>query len=115
MIRVALVIIATMGVAGSVGCRGLHQPFMHSSNCGCDSCAADVPGPPAASLIPTDGHHACLGCGAKHQARKAAGRATREEMMRGPNGPSVGAVSYPYYTTRGPRDFFVDNPQGIGP
>ena len=32
----------------------------------------------------------------------------------GPQGPSTGAVAYPYYTTRGPRDFFVDNPQTIG-
>ena len=32
----------------------------------------------------------------------------------GPQGPSVGAVAYPYYTTRGPRDFFVDNPPTIG-
>ena len=34
---------------------------------------------------------------------------------QGPPGPSVGAVTYPYYTTRGPRDFFLDNPPSIGP
>ena len=118
MIRVALAIIATIGVAGSVGCQGLHQPFMHSSNCGCDSCASDVPGPPPESLSPTGEQHTCLGCGVKHgnhQARKAARQFARQDMMRGPSGPSVGAVSYPYYTTRGPRDFFLDDPQGIGP
>lgn len=26
-----------------------------------------------------------------------------------------GAVAYPYYTNRGPRDFFADNPRNIGP
>lgn len=26
-----------------------------------------------------------------------------------------GAVSYPYYTTRGPRDFLETHPQSIGP
>ncbi len=26
-----------------------------------------------------------------------------------------GVVAYPYYTTRGPRDFLVDNPPSIGP
>jgi len=30
-------------------------------------------------------------------------------------GPSAGAVSYPYYTTRGPRDFLAADPRGIGP
>ena len=34
---------------------------------------------------------------------------------QGPPGPSAGAVTYPYYTTRGPRDFFLDDPPGIGP
>jgi len=32
----------------------------------------------------------------------------------GPQGPTTGAVAYPYYTTRGPRDFLVDNPPSIG-
>lgn len=30
-------------------------------------------------------------------------------------GPQVGQVAYPYYTTRGPRDFLRDNPPTIGP
>jgi hypothetical protein len=30
-------------------------------------------------------------------------------------GPPVGQVAYPYYTTRGPRDFLQDNPPSIGP
>ena len=30
-------------------------------------------------------------------------------------GPPTGAVTYPYYTVRGPRDFFVDDPPSIGP
>jgi hypothetical protein len=29
-------------------------------------------------------------------------------------GPSTGAVAYPYYTLRGPRDFLVDDPPSIG-
>ena len=31
-----------------------------------------------------------------------------------PSGPSVAQVTYPYYTTRGPRDFLAPNPRGIG-
>ena len=30
-------------------------------------------------------------------------------------GPATAAVAYPYYTTRGPRDFLAKNPRGIGP
>jgi hypothetical protein len=29
-------------------------------------------------------------------------------------GPSTGAVAYPYYTLRGPRDFLLDDPPSIG-
>jgi hypothetical protein len=32
----------------------------------------------------------------------------------GPAGPPSAQVGYPYYTTRGPRDFFADNPPSIG-
>src|SRR3990172_5052584 len=30
-------------------------------------------------------------------------------------GPPTGATTYPYYTTRGPRDFLARNPRSIGP
>lgn len=30
-------------------------------------------------------------------------------------GPPTGQVAYPYYTTRGPRDFLASNPPSIGP
>jgi hypothetical protein len=30
-------------------------------------------------------------------------------------GPPTAAVTYPYYTNRGPRDFLARNPQSIGP
>lgn len=30
-------------------------------------------------------------------------------------GPQGGQVAYPYYTTRGPRDFLMCNPQPLGP
>ncbi len=30
-------------------------------------------------------------------------------------GPEHGMVTYPYYTTRGPRDFLMANPPSIGP
>jgi hypothetical protein len=33
----------------------------------------------------------------------------------GAEGPPTGAVAYPYYTSRGPRDFLTNNPPSIGP
>ncbi len=30
-------------------------------------------------------------------------------------GEPTGAVAYPYYTNRGPRDFLANDPQSIGP
>ncbi|HBE68991.1 MAG TPA: hypothetical protein DDW52_12655 [Planctomycetaceae bacterium] len=32
----------------------------------------------------------------------------------GAGGGQVAQVAYPYYTTRGPRDFLLDNPPTIG-
>ena len=32
----------------------------------------------------------------------------------GPQGPATAQVAYPYYTTRGPRDYFTNNPPTIG-
>jgi hypothetical protein len=32
-----------------------------------------------------------------------------------PAGPPTGTVAYPYYTTRGPRDFLAKKPPSIGP
>jgi hypothetical protein len=31
-----------------------------------------------------------------------------------PQGPPVAQTAYPYYTIRGPRDFFINNPPSIG-
>jgi hypothetical protein len=30
-------------------------------------------------------------------------------------GPPTGAITYPYYTVRGPRDFLASDPRSIGP
>ncbi|MCC7083441.1 MAG: hypothetical protein IT427_00360 [Pirellulales bacterium] len=37
------------------------------------------------------------------------------DQLGGPAGPPCGQVTYPYYTTRGPRDFLRNNPPRIGP
>lgn len=35
--------------------------------------------------------------------------------FQGPHGPPTGQITYPYYITKGPRDFLMDDPPSIGP
>ena len=37
-----------------------------------------------------------------------------DREYQGPPGPQTAQVAYPYYTTRGPRDYFANNPMSIG-
>jgi hypothetical protein len=85
--------------AGPLGCRPCnmgwqrggtdYQRFFgnnHHAGCGQAGCMG--------------GHHALA-----HSQPSGAGPATGGPMAQ---------VAYPYYTTRGPRDFFLDNPPTIG-
>jgi hypothetical protein len=50
-------------------------------------------------------------------AHRTPGYPKRHHLHReyiGPQGPPTAQVAYPYYTTRGPRDFLLDNPPSIG-
>ena len=100
-------------VDGGCGCS---DGNCHSGDCvagcggdcgtGCGSCAGSGHGP--GGLLGELGigsgriaAHAYRHCANGHQNLAA--------------GPSVGAVTYPYYTVRGPRDFLAPNPPSIGP
>jgi hypothetical protein len=74
-----------------------------------------------------DGECAVGGCHKRHVGRygglakhhlsdeeKAALEAS-DYGATGPAGPPTGTVAYPYYTTRGPRDFLAKCPPSIGP
>ena len=39
---------------------------------------------------------------------------TQQQSFGGPGGPTAPSYAYPYYTTRGPRDFLMKNPPSIG-
>jgi hypothetical protein len=81
---------AMSGQAGMSGQPGMPGP-------------AGAPGPGVARRHPAQGHpHA-------YQRRDSGGE---YEFAAG---PPTGAVTYPYYTTRGPRDFLARNPRSIGP
>lgn len=42
------------------------------------------------------------------------GQAPCSQPLAGPQGQMSPTVGYPYYTTRGPRDFFLNNPPSLG-
>lgn len=65
-------------------------------------------GPAYATHMPRGG---CVHCAHGKAGTMPGGYAE----VQGPPGPPVGQVAYPYYTTRGPRDFLARNPGDIGP
>ena len=64
--------------------------------------------------VPHNGRYGGL---AKHHLSPAerAALAGSDYGATQPAGPPTGAVAYPYYTTRGPRDFLAKRPPSIGP
>ena len=111
MKRLALVALLGSVLTSSSGCCLLDRIFCCRSACcpyenECSSC----------------GGGGCASCGG---GRGYAGRggahppgcdvANEEASAMYAGGPPTGAVAYPYYTTRGPRDFLASNPPSIGP
>lgn len=89
----ALALLATV-VAGGVGCKS----HCHKG-CG-DSC-----GPLThfgGGLASGGGHHG-------HHGRRGGGYGG-DATAQGAGGPMGGQVAYPYYTNRGPRDYFAKDP-----
>ena len=108
MKRAIFLVMMAVVVAGLTGCITQHgrRPLecmggscaqapenCRSCNDGCDNCR----------------RLACRDCGGRGCGRCRGG----EEAVQA--GPPTGTVTYPYYTTRGPRDFLANNPQSIGP
>lgn len=76
-------------------------------NCGCQSC-------------PHCGGQGCNACCHGNTAVNGVVGAVldcaQSDAAYGFNpGPAVAQTAYPYYTTRGPRDFLMKNPPSIGP
>jgi hypothetical protein len=69
---------------------------------------------------PALGHHGCRECGAfgglagKSQGLHETRGWRHQPIETEPAGPPTATVAYPYYTTRGPRDFLAPNPPSIG-
>lgn len=94
-------LLAVAAVVSMTGCTCCNWLNGSCANCpetcqSCDGCAASGACDP------------CIGCG----RLGCHGFGGRRAFAPGP--PS-GTITYPYYTTRGPRDFLAQNPPGIGP
>jgi hypothetical protein len=101
MKRTIFVLLTMVALAMTTGCLHRHCRDNACPNGGC----------PQAEACPAEGgHHCCLlkGCFARHHAGEG------QQAVADP-GPASGAVAYPYYNLRGPRDFLERNPQSIGP
>lgn len=78
-------------------------------NCGaCGCCGDNCACPPGGC-----GPHGCKHCQILPHCHQ--NRAAVANQFAGPAGPPAAQVTYPYYTTRGPRDFLAKNPPSIGP
>jgi hypothetical protein len=83
-----------------------------SGPCGqCEGCAG---GGPCARLAERIASGGCVG-GAMCGPGGVCPTGTYPEPQMFNSGPPTGQVAYPYYTTRGPRDFLMRNPPSIGP
>ncbi len=113
------------------GCNFLER--RHCNNChgplGCRPCrigwqrggtdyGAHLSGGHLAALHGMGGHgvggHFAGNGAAGHLAGSHAGKEAYLQNNQVGSGVPGPAVAYPYYTVRGPRDFFADNPPSIG-
>ncbi|MHC4181006.1 MAG: hypothetical protein ACYSWU_26200 [Planctomycetota bacterium] len=124
MKRIVLILSAVALLAGLNGCcwprcSGIRDCLLgHCGGCahetGCGSCCpkgCEVCGPDAScQQWSRPGAKLCEGCGVLGcmACRGHGGQAFTP-------GPPSATITYPYYTSRGPRDFLAENPPSIGP
>jgi hypothetical protein len=106
-----MTLIVLAALTGCVTQRGRH-PLHASGNCEGGSCVQATDGCQSGEAPCND-----AGCLQKLRARLCKERTCKERCAEpaAAAGPATGAITYPYYTTRSPRDFYAKNPQSIGP
>ncbi|MEM8865877.1 MAG: hypothetical protein AAGF31_10075 [Planctomycetota bacterium] len=140
--RFLMAAVAAAFLATSVGCQSMGSrgcgPTCAAPGCGCsdcgpvcgDCCACGDHCGGCGNCVTCDGCGGggcdkCGGCGILNKLTGGAigGAGDPSLCPLGPGdsvydfqpGPPVGQVAYPYYTTKGPRDFLMKNPPSIGP
>ena len=107
------------GQCGGAGCESCSGGGCESCDgAGCEKCSQ-------AGCQPDEiaGCESCGGAGCEACCGAACGRCgllgcvgcTSRRADQFTPGPPSAAITYPYYTNRGPRDFLAKNPPSIGP
>ncbi|MEX0937442.1 MAG: hypothetical protein WDZ59_06245 [Pirellulales bacterium] len=113
MRRASYAMAVLVAMIGGTGCCPLKHYLVHGGDCGaCVDCGG------GAHL----GGAGCTECAGGLAGAHGDGSGGHPLLHHhGPpatlgqqGGPPSGTVSYPYYTTRGPRDFLQKNPPGLG-
>jgi hypothetical protein len=118
-------VVVVVGLSGCCHTGGFLSPHGHcliDGSCGhCSDCpetcrSCDMEDCAACNGgAPCDGGAACDG-GCAPPCGEGCGLLDRLCAHRYFNpGPPTGAVTYPYYTVRGPRDYFMKSPTPLGP
>jgi len=131
-------------VAASSGCSIIDRlfllnvdgPYGHHAGCPGGNCGGNACVDGSCDEAPSAGCRgescddgSCDACQACHRPHGRYGGLAKHHLSReekraldlygegdiGPAGPPTGGVAYPYYTTRGPRDFLAKRPPSIGP
>ena len=118
MKRATFSALAGVVLAVLCGCR-VCQQGQHPYACSGDSCARTAENGPSYGDAYDNGTdpNNCNDPARRHcrlLCRGRDGEPSDEQSFAAP-GPPAGAVTYPYYTVRGPRDFLARNPASIGP
>jgi hypothetical protein len=127
MRRAFLLLIGSLLLSAGTGCGicdqmfAFHKPY-GGGDCGCNSCGCGAGGCPTCGDGAGDPGDGGGYAGGGHHGYPNGGYPPHDMLPRGAGGeylgqggPPTGGVAYPYYTTRGPRDFLVNNPPSIGP
>jgi len=110
-ICVLIVGIALVGLSGCCAQMGYwYRPIADLLGIGAGTCCG-APETCAGCCDPRCGAETCHVCHGR--GCRACQGCDRGHVMAG--GPPSAAVTYPYYTLRGPRDFLAANPPSIGP
>lgn len=115
--------IALLAIAGGTGCHKGRDFFLYGnrgcSECQGRGCAACGKGHGHAHGHRHGMHSVANANGDPHYYGQAGGGACPHCGPGGGEGAYMGQgpgqVAYPYYTTRGPRDFLQNNPSNLGP
>ena len=105
MMRQMFLLLAAVALIASSGCKVLDK---NCSNCGQKQ--AMMQQTPQQMMQPTPQQ---VMQAQAQQVMQAQAMAPANPMMQ-QSGPGTAAYTYPYYTVRGPRDFFMKNPPSLG-